>query len=92
MPPESTRRPGEAVHLDGAARAALGAAGPASTEGTYAADPTLYIYQASNGTGIAFVTRTINSTVVPFVTGANTLTPTTTPTFRPVTITQPNTN
>ncbi|KKK05831.1 tachylectin-related carbohydrate-binding protein [Micromonospora sp. HK10] len=62
------------------------------TEGTYAADPTLYTYQASNGTRIAFVTRTINSTVVPFVAEANTFTPTTTPTFRPVTITQPNTN
>ncbi|WP_225853547.1 tachylectin-related carbohydrate-binding protein [Micromonospora sp. AMSO31t] len=58
-------------------------------EGLYGVDPTAFSYQASGGTRLAFVSRTLNGTVVPFVTDASVLTRTAAPRFSSVKIPQP---
>ncbi|MFU8851229.1 tachylectin-related carbohydrate-binding protein [Micromonospora sp. SL1-18] len=58
--------------------------------GLYAVDPTLFSYQNSNGIRLAFVSRTTNGTVVPFLAETNTLARSTDgPTFTAVKIPQP---
>lgn len=58
---------------------------------TFPVDPTTFTFQNSNGTQVAFVSRTINGTVTPFTAqGVNGLARgTATPTFSPVKIPQP---
>ncbi|MEU6208210.1 hypothetical protein ABZ814_32080, partial [Micromonospora musae] len=64
-------------------------------EGLYVADPTIFSYQASGGSRLAFVSRTANNTVVPFVTEANALARTSNsagPAFAAMTVPQPKRN